>query len=179
MAERALFPLEAIAQVHNTYILAQHPQGLYLIEQHVAHERILYEQLRDRWHLVPLEPPAILSQLTSKQIEQLQRLGLEVDPFGDGLWAVRNAPEILAQRGDRAEILLELSRGDDLAMAQATVACRSAITNGMPLELSEMQRLLDRWQRTRHPRTCPHGRPIYLSLEESDLARFFRRQRLL
>lgn len=179
IADRALFPLEAIAQVHNTYILAQHPQGLYLIEQHVAHERVLYEQLRDRWHLVPLEPPAILSQLTSKQIEQLQRLGLEVDPFGDGLWAVRNAPEILAGRGDRLDILLELSRGDELAAAQATVACRSAITNGKPLEHSEMQRLLDRWQRTRHPRTCPHGRPIYLSLEESDLARFFRRQRLL
>jgi len=54
-------------------------------------------------------------------------------------------------------------------------ACRSAIRNGTPLNLSEMQTILDQWQRTRNPRTCPHGRPIYLSLEESSLARFFRR----
>ena len=55
------------------------------------------------------------------------------------------------------------------------IACRSAIRNGMPLSLPEMQALLDRWKVTRQPRTCPHGRPIYLSLEESALARFFRR----
>ena len=89
-------PLRAIAQVHNLYILVEHPLGLWLVEQHIAHERVLYEQLRDRWQLVPLEPPAILSQLSADQREQLQRLGLTVDPFGEQLWAVRNAPETLA-----------------------------------------------------------------------------------
>jgi DNA mismatch repair protein MutL len=59
--------------------------------------------------------------------------------------------------------------------ALAATACRSAIRNGTALNLLEMQTLLDQWQRTRHPRTCPHGRPIYLSMEEADLSRFFRR----
>jgi DNA mismatch repair protein MutL len=168
-------PLKALAQVHNTYILVEHPTGLWLVEQHIAHERVLYEQICDRWQIVPLEPAIILSQLTPAQQEQLQRLGLQVDSFGEQLWAVRNAPELLVDREDCTDALIELSLGGDLQSAQVAVACRSAIRNGKPLTLEEMQTLLDQWQRTRNPRTCPHGRPIFLSLEESSLARFFRR----
>jgi DNA mismatch repair protein MutL len=148
---------------------------MWLVEQHIAHERVLYEQLCDRWQLVPLEPPVILSHLTPAQVEQLQRLGLEVEPFGEQLWAVRNAPDLLTKRKDCDLALLELSLGGDLQTAQVATACRSAIRNGTPLSLSEMQTLLDQWTRSRNPRTCPHGRPIYLALEESSLARFFRR----
>lgn len=173
--EVGLSQLRAVAQIHQTYVLAEHPAGLWLVEQHIAHERVLYEQLCDRWQLVSLEPPAILSHLSTTQVEQLQRLGVEIEPFGNNLWAVRSAPEPLAQREDCSEALQELSLGGDLRTAQVATACRSAIRNGTPLSLEEMQSLLDQWQRTRHPRTCPHGRPIYLSLEESDLARFFRR----
>jgi DNA mismatch repair protein MutL len=78
-------------------------------------------------------------------------------------------------RDDCRSALLELSSGGDLQTAQVATACRSAIRNGTPMTLPEMQRLLDQWQRTQHPQTCPHGRPIYLSLEESSLSRFFRR----
>jgi DNA mismatch repair protein MutL len=157
------------------YILAEHPAGMWLVEQHIAHERVLYEQLCDRWQLVPLEPPIILNSLTPAQLEQLQRIGLDVEPFGEQLWAVRNAPAILTKRKDCDAALLELSLGGDLQAAQVATACRSAIRNGTPLSLPEMQALLDQWKRTRNPRTCPHGRPIYLSLEESALSRFFRR----
>ena len=170
-----LIELKAVAQVHNMYILAEHPTGMWLIEQHIAHERVLYEQLRDRWQLVPLEPPIILNHLTPVQLEQLQRIGLEIEPFGDHTWAVRNAPALLHQRDDCADALLELSLGGDLQNAQVATACRSAIRNGTPLSLEQMQTLLNQWKMTRHPRTCPHGRPIYLPLEESALARFFRR----
>lgn len=173
--DRPPLQLRAVAQVHNTYILAEHPGGLWLVEQHIAHERVLYEQLCDRWQLVPLEYPAILNQLSPAQRSQLQRIGLEVEPFGDQLWAARNAPALLQKRSDCAEALLELSWGGDLQAAQVAVACRSAIRNGTPLSLQQMQTLLDQWQRTRNPRTCPHGRPIYLSWQESDLARYFRR----
>jgi DNA mismatch repair protein MutL len=173
--EIGLIELRAVAQVNNTYIVAEHPAGVWLIEQHIAHERVLYEQLCDRWQLIPLEPPIILHHLTSAQREQLQRIGIEVEPFGEGLWASRTAPEPLAKRDDCADALLELSLGGDLQAAQVATACRSAIRNGTPLTLPEMQTLLDQWQRTRHPRTCPHGRPIYLSLEETALSRFFRR----
>lgn len=174
-ADIGLIELRAIAQVHNRYILAENPTGMWLIEQHIAHERVLYEQICDRWQLVPLEPPIILNYLTSAQIEQLQRIGIEVEPFGEQLWAIRNAPALLKERSDCADALLELSLGGDLETAQVATACRSAIRNGTALSLPEMQTLLDQWKVTRHPRTCPHGRPIYLSLEESALARFFRR----
>ncbi|MFM7427440.1 MAG: DNA mismatch repair endonuclease MutL [Elainella sp.] len=170
-----LVPLRAVAQVHNMYILAEHPSGMWLIEQHIAHERVLYEQLCDRWQLVPLEVPLVLGQLSPAQQTQLQRLGLMPEAFGEDRWAVRTAPATLAQRDDCAAALVELSLGGDLDSALVATACRTAIRNGTPLTLPEMQRLLDQWQATRHPRTCPHGRPIYLSFEESSLARFFRR----
>ncbi|MGB3512855.1 MAG: DNA mismatch repair endonuclease MutL [Microcoleaceae cyanobacterium] len=171
-----LIELKAIAQLHNTYIVAEHPSGIWLIEQHIAHERILYEELCDAWQLISLEPPIILHNLSSAQIEQLQRLNIEVETFGELLWAARTAPAILAKRNDCADALIELSKGGDLESAKVATACRSAIRNGTPLSLPEMQSLLNQWQLTRNPRTCPHGRPIYLSLEESALARFFRRQ---
>ncbi len=167
--------LKAIAQLHNTYILAETPSGLCLIEQHIAHERVLYEQVCDRWAIVPLTPPLTINDLTASQVEQLQRVGLEVELFGEQVWVVRSAPELLAQRPDCTEALLELSLGGDLQTAQVATACRTAIRNGTVLSLPAMQTLLDQWQRTRNPRTCPHGRPICLTLEESSLSRFFRR----
>ena len=167
--------LKAVAQVNNTYIVAEHPGGLWLVEQHIAHERVLYEQLCENWKIIPIEPPVILYQLSPAQVSQLQRIGLDIEPFGEQLWAVRSVPALFQQRDDCADAILELSWGGDLQAAQVAVACRSAIRNGTTLSLQEMQTLLDQWQRTRSPRTCPHGRPIYLSLEESALARFFKR----
>lgn len=171
----SLLPLKAVAQVHNMYILAEHPSGMWLIEQHIAHERVLYEQLWDCWQVVPLESPLVLGQLSTAQLDQLQRLGIEVEPFGDQRWAVRSAPERLIDRDDCVDALLELSQGGNLESALVATACRTAIRNGTPLSLAEMQSLLEQWQQTRNPRTCPHGRPIYLQLEETSLARFFRR----
>lgn len=167
--------LKAVAQVSNTYIVAEHSGGIWLVEQHIAHERVLYEQLCDHWQLIAVEPPIILYQLSPAQVSQLERIGLDIEPFGEKLWAVRNIPAMLKEREDCAEAILELSWGGDLQTAQVAVACRSAIRNGTKMTLPEMQTLLNNWQRTRNPRTCPHGRPIYLSLAESTLARFFRR----
>ena len=170
-----LLELRAVGQVLNTYIIAEHADGLWLVEQHIAHERVLYEQISSAWQLLPLEPPIILSHLSERQIEQLQQISISIDPFGEGLWAIRTAPAPLLMREDIAAAITELSLGGDLQAAQVAVACRCAIRNGTPLSLPEMQSLLDRWQRTRNPRTCPHGRPIYLSFKESSLARSFRR----
>ncbi len=206
--ERSISPLpnalRATSQVNNTYIVAEHDSGLWLIEQHIAHERVLYEQLRNRWRLVDLEPPAIVEGLRPHQVENLRAIGIETEAFGDTSWAVRQIPALLqdwyradrsdcADRADRKEspaasdqtlpdrgvldlpgAIIELSQGD-LEAAIVSTACRSAIRNGTPLTLPQMQTLLNDWQRTRNPHTCPHGRPIYLSLSESSLARFFRR----
>lgn len=173
--EQELVPLRAVAQVHQMYILVEHPAGMWLVEQHIAHERVLYEQLCDRWQVVPLESPVRLGLLQELQVEQLKRLGIEVEPFGEQQWVARSAPERLADRSDCGAALLELSQGGDLEAALVATACRTAIRNGTLLSLPDMQSLIDQWQRSRNPRTCPHGRPIYLSLAESSLSRFFRR----
>lgn len=167
--------LKALAQLHQTYIVAEHVTGLWLVEQHIAHERVLYEQICDRWDCVPLEPPLMLERLSAQQQTQLSRIGVELDPFGEDLWAARSAPALLASRPDCQAALIELSQGGDLSAAQVATACRSAIRNGTALSLGEMQTLLDQWQQTRYPQTCPHGRPIVMMLEETNLARFFRR----
>ncbi len=170
-----LLELRAVGQVLNTYIVAEHTDGLWLVEQHIAHERVLYEQITTAWQLLPIEPPLILSHLSERQIEQLQQIEISIDPFGENLWAIRSVPAPLLLREDVAAAIVELSLGGDLQAAQVAVACRCAIRNGTTLSLPEMQSLLDRWQRTRNPRTCPHGRPIYLSFKESSLAKSFRR----
>jgi DNA mismatch repair protein MutL len=175
LAHPPLLPLRAIAQASEMYIVAEHADGLWLVEQHIAHERVLYEQIRDRWEVVPLTAPIILQNLSAAQVEQLVRIGLDVGEFGENLWAVRSVPKLLSDYAEIAAALLELSQGGDLASAQVAIACRSAIRNGTPMSQAEMQRLLDQWQRTQNPRTCPHGRPIYLALEESSLSKFFRR----
>jgi DNA mismatch repair protein MutL len=174
-----LINLQAKTQIRNTYIVAEHSEGLWLIEQHIAHERVLYEQLQDTWKIVEIETPIILSRLTDKQVENLDNLGLEIDEFGEDFWAVRTIPQILLNRDDCVDTLLELSRGGDLDSAQVALACRTAIRNGTKLTLNQMQTLIDSWKITRNPHTCPHGRPIYLALDESSLYRFFRRHWVL
>jgi DNA mismatch repair protein MutL len=175
-SELGLVELKAVAQVHNTYIVAEHSHGIWLIEQHIAHERVLYEQICDRWQIVPVERAIILENLSTSQVEQIERIGLNIEIFGDNLWAIRSVPAMLKNRADCGDAILELSRGGDLQTAQVAIACRTAIRNGTPLTLTQMQSILDQWQKTNHPRTCPHGRPIFLTLEETSLAKFFRRQ---
>ena len=176
------FSIKAIAQVLDTYILAEHQGGLWLIEQHVAHERILFEQIESQWQIVPIAQPILLkqtSQISDRGVEQLQVLGMEVEAFGDNLWAVRSLPEILIDHPECAAVLQEMSQQEDPSLARATAACRSAVRNGTKLEMSMMRDLLNQWQQTRNPHTCPHGRPICLAISESDLARFFRRNWLI
>jgi DNA mismatch repair protein MutL len=167
--------LTAVGQVLNTYIVAEYPDGLWLVEQHIAHERVLYEQISHAWQVLPLEQPLLIPNLSPGQVEQLQRIGIDIDIFGAEVWAIRNAPAPLLMREDLADAIVELAQGGDLQTAQVATACRCAIRNGTPLTLPEMQSLLDRWKRTRNPRTCPHGRPIYLVFAESALAKSFRR----
>lgn len=174
--------IKAIAQVCQTYVVVEHDRGVWLVEQHVAHERILFEQLVNHWQCTPLEHPLLLQRFSLEQVEKLQNLGLEIDPFGEDVWAVRTLPALLQKgiaKDELMAILQELSRLDSLAPAQAAIACRSAIKNGTVMDRGEMNRLIEQWQKCENPQTCPHGRPIYLALEESYLARFFRRNWLI
>ncbi len=124
---------------------------------------------------MPLTQPLLVDDLIDAGAERLQAAGLELEPFGDRMWIARSLPALLVDREDAAAIVRELAQQEDARSLVATVACRSAIRNGTPLDRAAMQDLVDRWQRTAHPHTCPHGRPICLALNENDLARFFRR----
>jgi DNA mismatch repair protein MutL len=174
----AIPKLKVLAQVHNTYILAEREGGLCLIEQHVADERVLFEHIEQQWEIVALAQPLIARDLSDQVVDNLKTLGIDIEEFGIEMWAVRSLPRIIIERvGDRPEILLEIlvELGGDISQAKATAACRSAVRNGTTLDLTTMQNLVNKWEQTRNPHTCPHGRPICLSLESSDLARFFRR----
>ena len=174
-----IIDLKVLAQSRNTYIVAEHPQGIWLIEQHIAHERVIYENLQKQWQIVPLEQPLFLTKLRAKQVEQLANIGLEIDSFGEDLWAIRSIPQTLLNREDCLDAILELSWGGDLDAAQTAIACRTAIKNGTKLTIKQMQEIVEQWKMTNNPHTCPHGRPIYLSLEETSLYRFFRRHWVL
>ena len=172
--------LRIIGQSRNTYILVEHDAGLWMVEQHIAHERFLFEQLQHQWQLIPAPSPVILGNLTAKQLEQLtDNLGLTLEPFGTNLWKITTIPAALQTYPDLEAALLELADGGDLGTAQAAIACRTAVKNGTPLTQQQMEEIIGQWQNTQNPHTCPHGRPIYLSLEETSLYRFFRRHWVL
>ncbi len=172
--------LKVIGQARNTYILVEHPEGIWLVEQHIADERAIYEDLHKNWQLISLPQPILLNDLSPKQIEQLtENIGLELEAFGENIWRVNTIPSALQDNTDLEAALLELSLGGDLEAAQVAIACRTAVRNGTPLDFLAMQTIIDRWQRCQNPSTCPHGRPIYLALEETSLYRFFRRHWVL
>jgi len=167
--------LRVVGQINQTYILVEEENGLLLVEQHVAQERVLFEALEDDWPVVSLPQPLLVSDLTPAQVERLMEFPLEIEPFGENLWALRTAPAPLLAMENPQAVLAELSLCGSLSQAQATLACRAALKNGTLLNQKQMEELIGAWQKTRQPHTCPHGRPIYLELKESSLARFFRR----
>ncbi|GIV10291.1 MAG: DNA mismatch repair protein MutL [Fimbriimonadales bacterium] len=187
--------LQILGQVQNTYIIASTKQGLVLIDQHVAHERVLYEQLcRDRGALpIPkqhlLTPETLqLSRrdtlLLQEKLPELQAIGFELEPFGQDAFLVRAAPAAL--KGDPVQTLrdiidelVELSVSKRLPVAREqiwiTTSCKMAVKAGDTLSLPEMRKLIEDLARTENPYLCPHGRPITLTLSWGDIERRFKR----
>ena len=188
--------LRVVGQVGQTYIIAEGPQGMYLIDQHAAHERILYEQMmaEHKEHAVTsqtlLEPlhldldPALAGQL-GEHLSFLNNAGFTVEPFGGTSHLVRAVPSILVVPDVRAALvdILELLRqGDDPLAAQAeerliaAVCKRAAIKAGQTLTNEEMQQLVRQLEQCESPRTCPHGRPTVLHFSVEQLEKEFGRR---
>ncbi len=186
-------PLRILGQVAATYIVAEGPDGLYLIDQHAAHERILYERLLDAWLTGRSEGQALLEpavvSLPLDEAAQLEAilpllppLGFEVEPFGPRAFLVRAVPALF-QHVPPATLLADLINAEDdpAAPVQARqeellarrICKRAAIKAGQILTASEMEALLRALESTRSPRTCPHGRPILIHLGLDQLARQF------
>ena len=176
-----------------TFLVAEGPDALYLIDQHGAHERVLYERLlaapagpEARQPL--LDPP--LLELSAEQAAALAgheaaltALGFELEPFGERTLRLRALPACWAP-GDARSALLALL--DDLAgpdrvperhdPVAASAACHAAVRAGQRLEPLELRALLRDLERCLNPHTCPHGRPTLLRLSNQDLARRFLRR---
>ena len=178
-----------------TYIVAEGPDGMYLIDQHAAHDRVLYEQMlaeheTNRLALQPLLEPLLLdfspeqAAVVAEELETLNHLGVEIEPFGGASYLVRTLPAILGRENPAAalsEIVDGLAQRDDLVETThkarlVTLICkRAAIKGNSPLSMAEMQELVRRLEGCRSPRTCPHGRPTMVYLSSGELARQFGR----
>lgn len=193
--------LEALGQIRASFIVATGARGLWLVDQHAAHERVLFEQLldqiaaaRERGQPPPSQRlllPAIVSLppgqwLGLEEIEpQLRAAGFEVEPFGHGTLAIQAAPAGLPP--DRVEgfwtELLETSEAEwrrasldrRLGRLAATLACHAAIKVNTPLDPEKMRWLLRRLAAVRFPMTCPHGRPVLLHYSLREIQRAFKR----
>ncbi|HNT75041.1 MAG TPA: DNA mismatch repair endonuclease MutL [Anaerolineae bacterium] len=187
-------PLRVIGQASTMFIIAEGPDGLYLIDQHAAHERVLYEQMLAQWTQggIPsqplLEPQAVTLPLDEaawleEQLPRLATLGLEVEPFGPGVFLVRATPAALKTLA-LGDLLSDIACGAqdrtplDIALEEAMIRriCkRIAVKAGQALSHEEMTQLIQHLERTQNPRTCPHGRPTILQISVEQLARQFGR----
>jgi DNA mismatch repair protein MutL len=197
--------LRLLGQFLATYLVLETKDRLLLVDQHAAHERVLYERLRADWRgggriesqgllaplPVPLEPAPL--RALADAAEALHRLGFDLEPFGEDTMAVRGVPGLLAER-DPAALVRDLA--DELAAAGAAadalragarsleaadrlfanLACRCARRKGEVLEPREQQALLDALDAIPWAPTCPHGRPLAVPFELAEIERRFGRR---
>jgi DNA mismatch repair protein MutL len=184
-------PLRVLGQVAQTYIIAEGPEGLYLIDQHAAHERVLYERLVAERAKRAVTSQALLEPLTmeltsvagEESLEFLNQLGFDIEPFGGETYLVRAVPVMLA-KGDIAQAIVEIvdelteervvGTGEERVLI--SLICHSAVRAGQTLSIDEMRDLIRQLEQTAMPRTCPHGRPTMIHLSAEQLAREFGRR---
>jgi DNA mismatch repair protein MutL len=188
-----IFP---IGQHRESYILASGPEGLLVIDQHAAHERTLYERIRDR-----IASGRVLSQrlllrvlfeaspeeveTLAQRFPDLQASGFEVEPMSGRSYAIAALPAEATGRDPAETLHMALAALADAGTADeplrrdrlaASLACRSAVTIRYHLAPEEIRHLVAEWSKTQDRFTCPHGRPVVLSMTEEDLEKYFKRR---
>ena len=198
-----VWPLgRAVAQIHGVYILAENSQGMVIVDMHAAHERIVYEQLKNAVNTdngseqIPSQPLLIPATFAAtpeevataeEHADTLQTLGMEISPFSPKTLAVRAVPATLAQ-GDAVElarsVLAELAQHDASTVVQrarneilATMACHGAVRANRKLTIDEMNALLRQMEVTERSDQCNHGRPTWRQLTMKELDALFLRGR--
>ncbi len=193
--ECSIPPLRVIGQLGATYIVAEGPGGMVLLDQHAAHERVLFERLLAQQEQAEATSQALLepevvelgpeaADLLDEKTEMLARLGFDVEPFGGSTMLVRALPSIVADE-EPGRVLEDvaaalLARDEPLGVSvEETVArqvCKqAAIKAGQALDHAEMEELIRALEQCQSPRTCPHGRPTMIRLTVEQLAREFGR----
>jgi DNA mismatch repair protein MutL len=188
--------LRVVGQVGQTYIVAEGPQGMYLIDQHAAHERVLYEQMMAEHSqqaeasqtllqplMLDLDP--LLAGALDEHLAMLNHLGFQIEAFGGTSYLLRAVPAILVvpdMQSALVDILEMLRQGEDSLASEAeagliaTVCKRAAVKAGQTLSPDEMQTLIRRLEQCASPRTCPHGRPTVLHFSVERLEKEFGRR---
>jgi DNA mismatch repair protein MutL len=185
--------LRVLGQLANTYIIAEGPNGLYLIDQHAAHERILYDRISAQWAQKEVEVQGLLQPITIElspreeetlraSKEFLAEFGFTIEPFGNRSYMIRAIPALMA-RANIIEIISALL--DSLASKESlnpweekiaqSLACHGAIRAGQQLSNEEMRELIKQLEQTKQPRACPHGRPTMIHLSSHQLEKEFGR----
>lgn len=187
----------ARAQLHKTYIVAQTQDGIVIVDQHAAHERLTYEKIKQnlengsaagQYLLLPeiVELNAEKKEAVLKQKEELEKTGLLFEPFGDNAVLIRATPAVLGETDakalmlDIADTLIEF--GDSLALKErikkiaATMACHGSVRAGRKLDASEMNALLRQMETVPYSGQCIHGRPTYIELKLKDIEKLFGRR---
>ncbi len=189
--------LRVVGQIANTYIVAEDASGMYLVDQHAAHERVMLEKMRERlrrgesdtqWLLAPIPCtfPAVVQEQLESAAPDLVRLGFAIEPFGDGTWLLRGVPATLMSHHERDPVaaleatLQEFAAGgrgeDALERLAALLACHNAIRAGQTLTDPEMRALMRQLEAVEAPGHCAHGRPTMLHISQHDLEREFSRR---
>jgi DNA mismatch repair protein MutL len=192
----ALGTLKPLGQIRNSFILAVNEDGLWIVDQHVAHERVLFERVLKQRAAMRVESqrllmPIVLELSPAQQAvfqdisEELARNGFEADPFGARSVAIKVAPagvEAAAVEHMLHELLDQFSREEQSLNLEkirtriaASIACHAAIKVNMPLEQNKMEWLLAELAKTDHPMSCPHGRPVVLRYSVKDIQKAFKR----
>ena len=191
-----LSTLRPLGQIRDSFILAINPQGLWIIDQHVAHERVLFEKILKQRAEKSVETqrlllPLILELTPTQQAifagiqQELEKNGFEAEPFGTRTIAVKTAPHGV-QASEVEQMLYELieqveQEEQALNMEKvstriaASIACHAAIKVNMPLEQTKMEWLLKELSKTEYPKSCPHGRPVVLRYSVKDIQKAFKR----
>ena len=192
----ALSTLRPLGQIRNSFILAVNEDGLWIVDQHVAHERVLFERILKQRAAQKVESQRLLMpivlELTPAQqaifteiADELQHNGFEAEPFGARSVAVKVAPagvDAAAVEKMLHELLDQISREEQSLNLEkirsriaASIACHAAIKVNMPLEQNKMDWLLAELAKTDHPMSCPHGRPVVLRYSVKDIQKAFKR----
>ena len=188
--------LRLVGQVASTYLIAEGPDGLYLIDQHAAHERVLFDQLMAQFNANSIPSQALLnpvvieltpekSGILEQQLEALSKLGFEIEEFGPNSFVVRSVPIVVERTDPRLAIEAVVNAFEEdetplMAEVEARVAARvckrMAVKAGQILSEVEQRNLLLNLESSHSPRTCPHGRPTMIHLSVNLLERQFGRQ---
>jgi DNA mismatch repair protein MutL len=187
--------IEIIGQLKNTYILCQTEDGFLMVDQHAAHERVVYEDLKKsagkggtevQPFLIPphLEFPPKEARIVSRHSDQLGKLGIEIEPFGGTTFLIRSVPavmvhanwmEFLKELSPVLEKNADLSREEVLDGLLTVMACHGAIRAGKHLSFDEMRYLISQLNAAQLPNHCPHGRPVFKKFSFYEIEKMFKR----